>query len=113
MYTCRRFKISESMAKASFFLLGAAFVAGLVWIGCGDGEDALTPGSDPLSPDGLTALAPGGGSGPATFTVEFDGDVKGGPTPTTSKINHGTTASDQATVFGPVISKSPGGKGKT
>lgn len=86
MYTYKRIRISKSTAKTFLFLLAAAFVAGVVWIGCGDEGDPLAPESDQL-----VALAPGGGTEPATFTVEFDGDVPGGPTLTKFRISRGTT----------------------
>ncbi len=90
MHIHKRLKISKSTAKTFLLLLAAAFVAGLVWIGCGDEGNSLAPGGDPSNPDGLAALAPGGGAELATFQVEFDGDVFGGPKSTTHKIKHGT-----------------------
>ena len=104
MYTYKRFKTSKSMVKASLLLLAAALVAGIMWIGCGDEGDALAPESDPLSPDGLVSLAPGGIPGPpddgdggketATFRLTYSEDsalaFANGTVTVTAEISPGT-----------------------
>ena len=102
MYTYKRFKTSKSMMRTSLFLMAAAFVAGMMWIGCGDEGDLLGPGSDPSSAEALVALAPGGIPGPpdgedggsggtylATFMVTIAGDVNGSEE-TTDEVKGGT-----------------------
>ena len=94
------------MKKTALSRWAVAFVAGWVWIGCGQDEGSMVSGSDPLSPEALTPLAkkpdggPGNGGGNGgggdkgstevdTFVVTVEGNANG-TTTGTEKINSNT-----------------------